>query len=58
MNRLCGSELQAIVSAAQSILLGDADIAVGAGRNPCWIVRFRELAGWPGTTKMGAEPTN
>lgn len=31
LNRLCGSGLQAIVSAAQTILLGDADIAVGAG---------------------------
>ncbi len=31
LNRLCGSGLQAIVSAAQSILLGDTDIAVGAG---------------------------
>ncbi len=31
VNRLCGSGLQAIVSAAQSILLGDCDIAVGAG---------------------------
>ncbi len=31
VNRLCGSGLQAIVSASQSILLGDAEIAVGAG---------------------------
>ncbi len=31
LNRLCGSGLQAIVSAAQGILLGDTDIAVGAG---------------------------
>jgi acetyl-CoA C-acetyltransferase len=31
VNRLCGSGLQAIVSAAQSILLGDAEIAVGGG---------------------------
>ena len=31
LNRLCGSGLQAIVSAAQSIMLGDADIAIGAG---------------------------
>ena len=29
VNRLCGSGLQAIVSASQSILLGDADIAIG-----------------------------
>jgi acetyl-CoA C-acetyltransferase len=31
LNRLCGSGLQAIVSAAQCILLGDADIAVAGG---------------------------
>jgi len=31
LNRLCGSGLQAIVSAAQAIKLGDADVAVGAG---------------------------
>jgi len=31
VNRLCGSGLQAIVSAAQALLLGDAQIAVGAG---------------------------
>jgi acetyl-CoA C-acetyltransferase len=31
VNRLCGSGLQAIVSAAQSLMLGDADIAIGAG---------------------------
>lgn len=31
VNRLCGSGLQAIVSAAQSVMLGDAEIAIGAG---------------------------
>ncbi|MFY9811721.1 acetyl-CoA C-acyltransferase family protein [Aquabacterium sp.] len=31
VNRLCGSGLQAIVSAAQAIQLGDCDVAVGAG---------------------------
>ncbi len=31
VNRLCGSGLQAIVSAAQGIQLGDADVAVGGG---------------------------
>jgi acetyl-CoA C-acetyltransferase len=31
VNRLCGSGLQAIVSAAQSIQLGDAKVAVGGG---------------------------
>jgi acetyl-CoA C-acetyltransferase len=31
VNRLCGSGLQAIVSAAQTILLGEADLAIGGG---------------------------
>jgi len=31
VNRLCGSGMQAIVSAAQMIKLGDADVAVGSG---------------------------
>ena len=31
VNRLCGSGLQAIVSAAQSILLGDTDFAIAGG---------------------------
>ncbi len=31
VNRLCGSGLQAIVSAAQHILLGDTDCVIGAG---------------------------
>src|SRR5262249_23449007 len=31
LNRLCGSGLQAIVSAAQAIKLGDADAAVAGG---------------------------
>jgi len=31
VNRLCGSGLQAVVSAAQAILLGDCDVAIGAG---------------------------
>ena len=31
LNRLCGSGLQAIVSAAQAIKLGDADVAVAGG---------------------------
>lgn len=31
VNRLCGSGLQAVVSAAQAVLLGDTDVAVGAG---------------------------
>ncbi len=31
VNRLCGSGLQAIVSAAQHIMLGDTDVVVGGG---------------------------
>ena len=31
VNRLCGSGLQAIVSASQAIMLGDADVAVAGG---------------------------
>ncbi len=31
VNRLCGSGLQAVVSAAQSILLGDCKVAVAGG---------------------------
>jgi acetyl-CoA C-acetyltransferase len=31
LNRLCGSGLQAIISAANTIQLGDADIAIGGG---------------------------
>jgi acetyl-CoA C-acetyltransferase len=31
VNRLCGSGLQAIVSAAQNVMLGDADAAIGGG---------------------------
>lgn len=31
VNRLCGSGLQAIVSASQAILLGDTEVAVGGG---------------------------
>lgn len=42
VNRLCGSGLQAIVSAAQMILLGDCDAVVAAGaesmsRTPYWL---------------------
>lgn len=31
LNRLCGSGLQAIVSAAQAIMLGDTDVAAAGG---------------------------
>jgi acetyl-CoA C-acetyltransferase len=46
VNRLCGSGLQAIVSASQMILLGDADVAVAGGgesmsRAPYWAQNMR-----------------
>ncbi|MGO9049210.1 MAG: acetyl-CoA C-acyltransferase family protein [Xanthobacteraceae bacterium] len=55
VNRLCGSGLQAIVSAAQSIRLGDCDVAVAGGvesmsRAPFQAPSFR----WG--TKMGSAP--
>ncbi len=31
LNRLCGSGLQAIITAAQTVMLGDADVAVSGG---------------------------
>jgi len=41
LNRLCGSGMQAIISAAQVILMGDCDVAVAGGaenmsRSPYW----------------------
>src|SRR6202023_2695643 len=46
VNRLCGSGLQAIVSAAQAIQLGDADAAVAGGvesmsRSQYWLPGLR-----------------
>jgi acetyl-CoA C-acetyltransferase len=46
LNRLCGSGLQAIVSAAQAIMLGDTDAAVAGGaecmsRSPYWAPAMR-----------------
>ncbi len=46
LNRLCGSGLQAIVSAAQTILLGDAEVAVAGGaesmsRGAYWLPSLR-----------------
>jgi acetyl-CoA C-acetyltransferase len=46
LNRLCGSGLQAIVSAAQMIALGDADVAVAGGaesmsRGAYWLPSLR-----------------
>ena len=46
LNRLCGSGLQAIVSAAQNIMLGDTDCALAGGaenmsRSPYWSMATR-----------------
>jgi acetyl-CoA C-acetyltransferase len=46
LNRLCGSGLQAIVSASQMILVGDVDAAVAGGaevmsRAPYWLPNMR-----------------
>jgi acetyl-CoA C-acetyltransferase len=46
LNRLCGSGLQAIVSAAQAIRLGDCDVAVAGGaesmsRGQYWVPAMR-----------------
>jgi acetyl-CoA C-acetyltransferase len=46
LNRLCGSGLQAIVSAAQIVTLGDADVAVAGGvesmsRGQYWVPGLR-----------------
>ena len=46
VNRLCGSGMQAIVSASQAIMLGDYDVAVAGGaesmsRAPYWLPGMR-----------------
>jgi acetyl-CoA C-acetyltransferase len=55
VNRLCGSGLQAIVSAAQHIQLGDADIVVGGGaESMSRAAYFLPAARWG--QRMGDEP--
>ena len=49
VNRLCGSGLQAIVSASQSILLGETDIAIGGGAENMSRAPYASLA-----TRFGA----
>jgi len=49
VNRLCGSGLQAIVNASQSILLGDTDIAIGGGAENMSRAPYASLA-----TRFGA----
>ena len=46
LNRLCGSGMQAIICAAQAIMLGDCDVAVAGGaesmsRAPYWLPTMR-----------------
>jgi acetyl-CoA C-acetyltransferase len=49
VNRLCGSGLQAIVNASQSILLGDCDVAIGGGAENMSRAPYASL-----TTRFGA----
>ena len=49
VNRLCGSGLQAIISASQAILLGDCDVAIGAGAEVMSRAPYASLA-----TRFGA----
>ena len=49
VNRLCGSGLQAIISASQGILLGDYDIAIGGGAENMSRAPYASLA-----TRFGA----
>lgn len=49
VNRLCGSGLQAIISASQAILLGDVDIAIGGGAENMSRAPYASL-----TTRFGA----
>ncbi len=51
VNRLCGSGMQAIVSAAQAIMLGDCEVAVAGGaesmsRAPYWLPTRAGASGW------------
>ncbi len=49
VNRLCGSGLQAIINASQSILLGDTDVAIGGGAENMSRAPYASLA-----TRFGA----
>jgi acetyl-CoA C-acetyltransferase len=59
LNRLCGSGLQAIITAAQAIMLGDADVAVAGGaenmsRSPYFSTALRWGARMNDTTFIDA----
>jgi len=50
VNRLCGSGMQAIICAAQAIMLGDCDVAVAGGaesmsRAPYWLPAIAGASG-------------
>jgi acetyl-CoA C-acetyltransferase len=53
VNRLCGSGLQAIVSAAQTIRLGDADVAIGGGAESMSRAQY-----WIGGMRWGQRMNN
>ena len=56
VNRLCGSGMQAIVSAAQNIMLGDTDISIGGGAESMsrggYLVPSARFGARMGDTKM------
>jgi acetyl-CoA C-acetyltransferase len=52
VNRLCGSGLQAIVSASQAIMLGDCDIAIGGGAENMSRGPYASLSARMGDSKM------
>lgn len=59
LNRLCGSGLQAILTAAEAILHGDTDAAIGGGaecmsRAPYWLTDMRWGARLNNTTAVDA----
>src|SRR5205085_11377941 len=59
MNRLCGSGLQAIITAAQAIMLGDADVTVAGGaenmsRSPYFSTAMRWAARMNDTPMLAA----
>jgi acetyl-CoA C-acetyltransferase len=59
LNRLCGSGLQAILTAAEAIVHGDADAAIGGGaesmsRAPYWLPAMRWGARLNDTTAVDA----
>lgn len=55
VNRLCGSGLQAVVSAAQSVRLGDCDVAIAGGAENMSMAPFHAPSVRWGT-KMGNAP--